>query len=190
MSRKLNAPLMSAARSVLLVVDMQERLLPVIADGDNVASCVRFLMDVAQLMSVPVIVSEQYPRGLGSTVADLNQHAAITARFDKLKFSAAEGFIENLPTTVTDRDQVVVCGVETHVCILQTAIELQADRQVFVIADAVGSRRALDRTIALQRLLDSGCTVATAESVAFEWCEAAGTDSFRSVSRLVRERNG
>lgn len=180
---------MSAARSVLLVVDLQERLLPVIAEKTIVADSVMFLMDVAQLLNVPVIVSEQYPRGLGPTVAPLSAHPAVTARFEKLKFSAAEGLAANLPPASAGRDQIVICGIETHVCVLQTALDLQAERQVFVIADAVGSRRRSDHATALQRLRDSGCTVATAESAAFEWCEAAGTDVFRAISRLVRDRS-
>lgn len=181
--------LMSAARSILLVVDMQERLLPAIAGGDGVTAGVRFLMESAELLNVPIVVSEQYPKGLGPTVSALPCEKCRTETFDKLRFSAAEGLREILGRRTEVRDQFIVCGIEAHVCVLQTALDLRSEGDcVFVVADAVGSRQTGDCETALRRLRDEGCVVTTAESVAFEWCEAAGSDTFRAVSRLVRAR--
>lgn len=217
-----SSELLSAERSCLLVVDVQERLLPVIQDHRSLLQSVRFLLDAAAVLQVPAVVSEQYPKGLGHTVAALQGHVAIAAVFDKLAFSAAAEFGRHwrqslcLPADVAPdahtvrsadtsgpmteaaaglpqlqgRDQIVICGIEAHICVLQTALDLlSAGQRVFVVADAVGSRRALDYHIALQRLRDAGCTVLTSESVAFEWCQTAGTDLFRGISRLVKDRD-
>ncbi len=229
-----SAELISAARSCLLVVDMQERLVPVIEHQSAVVSSVRFLMDAAEVLSVPVVISEQYPRGLGSTVGALQSHPATVSTFEKLTFSAAAGILELIPdrlflperpevgrelepgrsaaevgvanhggpeelaesrltaqSRLSHVEQIVVCGIEAHVCVLQTAMDLlAAGLKVFVAVDAMGSRRASDHVHAVERLRDAGCAVVTAESVVFEWCERAGTDVFRAVSRLVRERDG
>ncbi|MCA9061676.1 MAG: isochorismatase family protein [Planctomycetaceae bacterium] len=191
--------MLSASRCHLLVIDLQERLLPVIHEGDAVCSSSRFLMDAMQLLDVPTILSEQYPRGLGMTVELIREHPAISGQFEKLRFSAAEGFCENTGTsgagledgswTGTERDQVLICGIETHVCVLQTALELAGRGfEIFLAADAVGSRHPRDHDVALQRMRDSGITLTTAESAVFEMCGAAGTDTFRQLSQLVKSR--
>lgn len=172
--------------SLLLVIDLQEKLLPVIHDARSVVTGARFLMDCAGVLSVPVCVSEQYPKGLGATVDEIRGHKVVRATFEKLRFSAAEGLQEFLSD---DIEQVILCGIETHVCVLQTAMDLLAQgRRVFVVADAVGSRHPTDHHCALRRLRDSGVNVCTAESVPFEWCAQAGSDEFRQISQLVRTR--
>ncbi len=189
-----SADLLSPERSCLLVIDVQEKLLPVIRDGASVRDSIRFLLDVAEILHVPAILSEQYPQGLGRTVDPVHGHAAFQAGFEKIRFSAAHD-LQNLlrhspPENLRDRDQFVVCGIEAHVCVQQTALDLlAAGYRVCVVADAMGSRRQMDCHTALQRLRDSGCAVTTCEAVAFEWCEQAGTDTFRSISRLVRQRD-
>ena len=183
--------LLSASESLLLVVDVQERLLPQIAGREQVVRGCRLLSAGAELFSVPTVVTEQYPKGLGPTVPDLaGSLPAAAVKAEKLRFSAAEA--TGWPTAGEREDgrhQVVIAGIETHICVLQTAIDLAAwGYRVFVCADATGSRLETDHAIALARLRDGGVTVTTTESVLFEWCEAAGTDRFRSLRDLVTGR--
>jgi nicotinamidase-related amidase len=182
--------LLSAAESLLLVIDVQERLMPHIAGGEAVeANCVR-LLRAAELFGVLTVVSEQYPRGLGATVGKVTAAASSSAatKIEKLRFSAAEA--TGWPPAGEREDgrhHVVIAGVETHVCVLQTAFDLLSrGYRVFVAADATGSRRDVDYDVALNRLRDGGAAVVTTESVLFEWCEAAGTEAFRAVRDLVK----
>lgn len=185
--------LLHRERSQLLIVDMQEKLLPVIPHADQLVSTCQFLLKVAELLKVPVSISEQYPKGLGYTIPQITDHPASNHVFEKLKFSAAEEFLKRPGAVNTSTDfaeQVVIAGIETHICVLQTALDLlAAGTQVLVVEDAVGSRNSDDEQSALHRIRDAGGTVCSAESVVFEWCEVAGTDEFRQISRLVRERD-
>jgi len=184
--------LLSRDDSRLLIVDMQEKLLPAIPVADQLLdNCVR-LVRAARLLDVPVFATEQYPRGLGSTAPALAE--LIPERPEKLRFSCAEVLgwdrsAECADPRLRDRTRVVVAGIEAHVCVLQTALDLlAAGYLVYVVADAVASRRKLDWRIALERLSTHGAIITTLESVLFEWCEVAGSDEFREISRLVKER--
>jgi hypothetical protein len=178
--------LLQAESSRLLIIDVQEKLVRVLPDpAEMIAGC-RMLMAGAALFDVPISVTEQYPQGLGSTIAELAGVAPNT----KLEFSGC-GCL-GWPTAAEDpngRYQVVIAGMEAHVCVLQTALELQsAGYRVFVAADAVTSRRKSDRDVAFQRLQSAGVTLVTAESVLFEWCERSDHPQFKALSRLVKER--
>jgi len=198
MTHSPQTPLLSVKRSQLVVIDVQERLLPVIRDGLSVATSIRFLMDAAAILQVSTIVTEQYPKGLGPTVELLHNHPATVAMLEKLKFSAAETLMtepsaSDLSAQTHPRfraHQIVLAGIETHICVQQTALELfEKGFQVFVAADCVGSRTADDHQWALHRMADVGVIITTAEAIAFEWCERAGNDSFKALSRLVRDRD-
>lgn len=174
--------------SRLLIVDMQEKLLPLIATSDRViANCGR-LIDGAKIFGVPVFATEQYPKGLGPTVSSLAERLA--DRPPKLRFSCAEVLDWGMAAEQPDRrHQIVVAGIEAHVCVLQTVIDLlAAGFQVFVPADAVASRTELDRQVALDRLSGCGAIIVTTESVLFEWCEASGTPEFKQISLLIKEK--
>lgn len=175
--------LIRAAQSQLLIIDPQERLLPSIHDGPKVVANCRWLLDVARRLAVPVAATVQYPKGLGPLAAEVASGLEPCETAEKIHFSAvADGCLPALPGS--DRPQVVVAGTEAHVCVLQTAIDLHAaGKQVFVVADAVGSRRAEDRKLALARMRQLGLQIVTREMVAFEWLHRAGTDVFRAVSR-------
>jgi len=150
-----------------------------------VSRCER-LIQGARILGIPVSATEQYPRGLGPTVGSL---ATLLGRPpEKLRFSAAEAVEWSGPDDgESSRDKVVVTGIETHVCVLQTCLDLTAlGFRVYVPVDAVGSRTVIDRETALQRMRDSGVVLCTTESVLFEWCEVAGTDEFKQISRLAR----
>jgi len=178
--------LMSREDSRLLIVDMQAKLLPFIATSPQViANCVT-LVKAARLLGPPVFATEQYPQGLGGTTPEL---AELLGDFpDKFRFSCAEvlGWTDSsLPT----QRQVVVAGIEAHVCVLQTTFDLLASGfQVFVPADAVGSRSELDWRIALDRMAGGGAIITTTESVLFEWCERSDAPEFKQISQLVKDR--
>ncbi len=175
--------LMDAEKSVLLVVDVQDRLLPHIEDWQRVLEHVQWLVRVAQRIGVPVAATEQYPKGIGATHGDIKALLPAGAIGEKLDFSCvAAGCLPGLPGA--ERRQWVVCGIESHVCVLQTVLQLrQEGKEVFVVEDAVGSRRAADKALALERMRRHGIDVVSREMVAFEWLKRAGTDTFRGVSR-------
>ena len=179
--------LLARQQSRLLIVDVQERLVPSIADKSRVVAKCRLLVRAAQLLAVPVITAEQYPAGLGPTVTELAE--LLPDRQSKTCFSAAGLFNPGaIDETGDDRPQVLVAGIETHVCVLQTALDLAANGyQVFVAADATGSRSEIDRQLALQRLANSGVILLTAESALFEWCETSTAPEFKQISQLVKE---
>lgn len=190
-SEALRSPeLLHRASSRLLVVDVQEKLVVALSDASRerlIANC-RFLVEGATLFGVPVVATEQYPKGLGSTVASLAE--LIAERPAKTQFSALEctGW-GTAAASSDDRFQVVVAGMESHVCVLQTVLDLLASGyQTFVVVDAIAGRRDLDHQVALERMANSGATLTTAEAVLFEWCESASAPEFKQLSALVKGR--
>jgi len=180
--------LLSAATSRLLIVDMQERFAPVIPDFPLLVAGCRCLVQGARLLSIPVSCTEQYPQGLGSTVPELAE--LIPHRQDKLRFSCAECLEWSSEGGVPDgRHQVVLAGIETHVCISQTAMDLMtAGFDVYVVADLTRSQQSVHHEYALRRMADSGVRLITSQMALFEWCEVAGTPEFKRISHLVREK--
>ena len=173
--------------SALLVVDLQEKLMPAIHEGGRVLDQSRKLIQTAQLLKLPILASEQYPKGLGPTCADIKQLLGNGPVLEKMTFSGcgAESFWSTWESF--QRPNAVVCGVESHVCVQQTVLDLLARGQnVFVLADAVGSRRAFDTDLALQRMHDAGAIITTTESVIFELLGRAGTPEFKEVLKLVK----
>jgi nicotinamidase-related amidase len=182
------APRLSAINSTLLVVDVQEKLLAVMPDAPGLVRDIGFLLDVANLLKVPAIATEQYPQGLGPTNADLVRrlHAE---RPTKLSFSCcgAPGLLSELRQL--GRPNIVVAGMESHVCVMQTVLDLLAEGlQVFIAADAVQSRFAIDHDLALRRMERAGATLTTIEAIAFEWLGGSDHPQFKPVSKLVLER--
>jgi nicotinamidase-related amidase len=178
--------LMSRHDTGLLVVDMQERLLQVLPDAPRLVWNVRRLLDGARVLGIPSAGSEQYPQGLGPTVAPLRERLAEIPA--KLTFSCG-----GLPTLfdqfrTRDIDKLLLVGIEAHVCVQQTALDLLASGfRVYVAIDAVGSRHELDCQTALRRIESAGAVVTTTEAALFEWCDQAGTPEFKQISALVRE---
>jgi nicotinamidase-related amidase len=178
--------LMNRDDAALLVVDMQARLLPLIAGGSRVIWNVRRLIDGAKILGVPVAATEQYPQGLGPTAPELAQR--LGAIPPKLAFSCGE--CGEIFSVWRDRGiwKILVCGIETHVCVGQTVHDLLGEGfRVYVAADAVGARGGLDHEIALRRMDSSGATLTTTEAALFEWCGRAGSPEFKQISQLVRE---
>lgn len=180
--------LLSRETSRLLIIDMQEKLLPSIPVHEQLLANQSRLIAAATLFGVPICVTEQYPRGLGPTASELRNQLPGHTFAEKLRFSAAECLGWGTAAESSEaRHQVVVAGIETHVCVLQTVLDLLAGGfQVFVVADAVGSRAKLNWQIALRRLSAGGAIVTSTESVLFEWCEVAGTPEFKQISQLIK----
>jgi nicotinamidase-related amidase len=172
--------------AALVVVDVQERIDAVMGRGDH-RPRIRFLARTFRHLGLPVLVTEQYPRGLGATVPEIAD-ACQAPSLEKMTFSCVEDerFLSALKAA--GRRQVVVVGIEAHVCVAQTALDLlHAGYQVHVPHDAVSSRRAADRRHALQRLARAGAIVTSTESCAFELLHHCGDDDFRWVSRALKE---
>jgi nicotinamidase-related amidase len=180
--------LLSAADTGFLVIDVQEKLLPLIPDRDAVVRNIEFLLDVAALVKIPVQATEQYPKGLGPTVAPLA--AKLPApRPDKVAFSccAARGIVEYFQREA--RPKLLLAGIETHVCVQQTALDLLAEGfRVYVAVDAVAARHAIDHDTALKRMQQAGVILTTAEAAAFEWIGQAGTPEFKALSQMLQNR--
>lgn len=182
-----HASRMTADSTGLLVIDVQEKLLPLIPERQRLILNIGFLLDAAEVMGVLVQATEQYPKGLGGTVPELARK--LPPRPEKTAFSCCA--IAEVPQRFAEagRKQILLAGIEAHVCVQQTALDLlQRGFEVFVAADAVASRSAVDREFALRRLEQAGCVLTTTEAAAFEWAGRAGTEPFRMLSRLVQER--
>lgn len=178
--------LMNRDDSALLVVDVQAKLLPLIPGSARLVWNIRRLIDGAKILGVPVAATEQYPQGLGPTTPELAGKLGTIP--GKLAFSCGE--CGELFAEWQERGiwKVLVCGIETHVCVGQTVHDLLGEGfRVFVAADAVGARGEIDHEIALRRMDSSGATLTTTEAALFEWCERSGSPEFKQISQLIRE---
>lgn len=175
-------------QSQLVIVDVQGRLaavMPQDAMQMMVKNC-GILLQAARLLNVVTLLTEQYPKGLGHTMPELLAYIPDVHAVEKTAFSclAEPRFSRQL---TQDHVQIVLCGMEAHICILQTALDLvAAGKQVFVVEDAVISRNPANKANALARLRDAGCVIANTESVVFEWLGAAEGDAFKAISKLIR----
>jgi nicotinamidase-related amidase len=178
---------MSAADTGLLVIDVQEKLTALIPSAEQLVRNITFLIDGARILNMPVQATEQYPKGLGTTVSEVAER--VPERPDKTAFSCC-----TIPSVVDNfrrgaRPKIVLAGIETHVCVLQTALDLLAGGfRVYIAVDAVGSRFPLDQEYALRRLELAGAVLTTSETAVFEWVGGAGTPHFKEISRLVQDR--
>lgn len=182
--------LLDRDNSVLLLVDIQTRLVSAMPEeaAENMLEYSSRLAKAANLLNIPVFLTEQYPKGLGTTVDSLNNELNNeTQRFEKTNFSccAADEFMGAL--NQSDRKQVIIAGQEVHVCILQSALELmQQGYQVHILEDATCSRKAEHKFYALQRMQQAGATISNFESVLFEWLKDAQHPNFSEISQLLR----
>jgi nicotinamidase-related amidase len=179
---------MTPESTTLLVIDVQEKLIHKIHRSTDVVRNISFMIDVCRLLQVPILATEQYPKGLGPTIPELAVRLP-EPRPEKMAFSCGgvPEVVERL--SAPGRDCVLVVGIETHVCVMQTVLDLLAMSScVFVAVDAVGSRFVADHDVALRRMEQSGAITCTVEMAAFEFMKVAGGDSFKSLSKLVQER--
>jgi hypothetical protein len=179
---------LTSAHSLVLVVDVQAKLLPAIPRQHELLRDLTFLLDVAGVLSVPALATEQYPHGLGPTVPTIAERCR-PDRPDKFTFSCCAGIDMLGQCRDLGCTQVVLTGLETHVCVLQTGLDLlTAGLTVFVPTDAVAARGLLDHEVALRRLERAGAMLTTVETTAFEWLGSAQHPHFKAVSQLVRKR--
>lgn len=179
--------LMNPDDTGLLVVDMQDRLLAVQRDAERVGWNVRRLLDAAKLLGLPSAATEQYPEKLGPTISELANRLSVSP-VGKLSFSCRTCDDIFSAWRAAGIHRILVCGIETHVCLQQTVLDLMAAGfQVNVAVDAVTTRLAIDHDIALRRMESSGALLTTTEAVIFEWCNEAGTEVFKGISELAKE---
>jgi nicotinamidase-related amidase len=170
-------------QTTLIIVDVQEGFRAAVGEFDQVVHNAGVLLQAARVIGLPVIVTEQYPKGLGLTVPEVAEHFGETKPLEKLDFSAwrADGF------DLEDCDQALVCGIEAHVCVEQTVQDLlDQDVEVHVAADAVTSRTTLNRKLGLEKMERSGAWVTSTEMALFELVGRAGTDEFKRIQALIK----
>lgn len=184
---KRNSIILKKETTALIVIDMQERILPVIRNHEMVTENTIKLIKGFKVLNLPVYYTEQYPKGLGHTSQKILQELDGLNAVQKMSFSCsgAEYLYDELK--VKQLKQIVVCGVESHVCVQQTVLDLLVNNfQVNLIADAVSSRKEIDCKIALDRMRINGAEITTTESVLFELLEVCGTPEFKEISKIVK----
>lgn len=175
--------LIQAQDSAVMLIDMQEKLLPLTIDATAIEKNCRWLLQIAQYLKIPIITTEQYPKGLGPTVTGLSEFCAPDQPLDKICFSSIGDEKITDKIRETDCEQWILIGIETHVCVLQTALELREyDKQVFVVEDCTTSRNQHDKRLALDRMKHHGVDIVTREMVVFEWLNKSGTPEFKHIS--------
>lgn len=184
--------MVKSALSQLIIIDMQERLsgLMPVAEMQAVVKNCSILLQAAKLLEVPMIITEQYPKGLGATLPKLSYLLESKTPIEKITFSCTNEpkFTAKL---TSDRSQVVLAGMEAHICVLQTALSLlqssaKQPHQVFIAEDAIISRNTNNKANALARMRDTGCIITNTESIVFEWLGVAHGDAFKEISQLIR----
>ncbi len=179
-------PALQPESTVLLVVDFQDRLLPAIHEADMCVAAACRCIEATRIMGVPTLLTEQYPAGLGRTCGAVRESLAGEPAFEKTRFSGCVSAVVDRLREL-DRPNVIVVGIEAHVCVQQTVLDLlRLGYRAFVCADGVSSRRPLDRDVALQRMRDAGAVITTTESAIFELLGEACTETFRKVLKIVK----
>jgi Amidases related to nicotinamidase len=177
-----------AEDTMLLVVDLQEKLVPVIEYGYDIVENVIKLIKGIKLLDVPTIVTQQYTKGLGMTVdAVKDEFDAPFIYQDKLTFSCGgdEIILEQIKNL--NKNNIIICGIETHICVLQTAIDLlEMGYNVILVENCIGSRKEEDKRIAIQRAVAEGAIITTYEAILFELTKVAGTEQFKLISKLIK----
>jgi isochorismate hydrolase len=174
-------------KTALLIIDIQERILPVINNHQLVVNNTIKLIKGFKVLSLPIYYTEQYPKGLGPTVRSITQELGDLKPFDKMSFSCsgAGNLLEDFKSK--NLSQIVVCGIESHVCVQQTVLDLlENNLQVNLAADAVSSRNEMDYKTALDRMRNHGAEVTTTESILFELLNVCGTPQFKEISKIVK----
>lgn len=169
---------------LLLVIDIQERLIPVVHQYQEVIDNANILLKGMEILGVPVIVTEQYPKGLGNTCKEILLGDDVKV-MEKITFSClANDYIKE---SVQTKKQIIICGVEAHICVLKTALDLLDEGyEVHLITDAVSSRKNENKQIAVERMKQSGVFVSSTEMILFQLLDKAGTDEFKLISKLIK----
>jgi len=179
--------LLKPGKTALLIVDIQERILPVINNNQLVVENTLKLIKGFKVLALPIYYTEQYPKGLGPTVNSIREQLGDLKPFDKMSFSCSGAVDLFKEFKSKNLSQIVVCGIESHVCVQQTVLDLiENGFQVNLAADAVSSRKEIDYETALQRMRDHGTEVTTTEAILFELLNVCGTPQFKEISKIVK----
>lgn len=169
--------------TVAIVVDYQKKLVPVMSDKDNLLHNSCILLEGLKILDVPMLITQQYTKGLGMTVEGITEAAGTCEYIDKISFTAFDCVKDKL----SSKKYVIVCGIEAHICVLQTVIDLKAAGFVPVlVADCISSRKESDKQIAIERARQEGAIVTTYESLLFELLKVAGTETSKKIQKLIR----
>jgi nicotinamidase-related amidase len=174
-------------QTMAVVIDIQEKLLPHIHEGEEILkSCLR-LIEGLQILSVPIIVTQQYTRGLGPTVPSIIQKFPEFSWVEKISFSCYEEPLFKEKVSILDKLNIILCGIESHVCVLQTCLDLlDSGLRPVVVEDCVSSRKPADKRIAIERMRQEGARITTVESLLFELTRRAGNEIFKRISSIVK----
>lgn len=170
-----------------VVIDIQSRLYPFIHDHDTLTRNNRILIEGLKVLNIPVVVTQQYTKGLGETIPELAGVLGDYSPVEKMSFSCCDEPRFNEELALASKMFVIVCGIETHVCVMQTVNDLIGQGYLpIVVEDCVGSRKPNDKKIAIERMRQSGAMITTYESILFELLKYSGTDEFKKISGLVK----
>lgn len=170
-----------------LIIDIQEKLFPHMDNNQELIKNVEILLQGMKILEVPLLLTEQYPRGLGPTVGQVRFHIEDFNPVEKISFSCCDEVNLMHELEASGRKNIIICGIEAHVCVLQTVIDLlEKDYVPVVISDCVSSRSPGDKLIALERMRSEGAVISTYESILFELARIAGNDAFKKISKLVK----
>jgi nicotinamidase-related amidase len=170
-----------------LVIDIQDKLFPHIQENERIKNNSIKLIEGLKILNIPIIVTQQYTSGLGETIADIKARLDSFEPIEKLSFSCYKEPKFTAKLKESGKKNVIICGIETHICILQTALDMLSNGYTpVIIADCTSSRKVHDKLHALERMRQSGVVVSTYESVLFELLTVAGTDEFKAISKLVK----
>lgn len=175
--------LIDAQNCVMVVIDMQEKLMPLVVNHRDVTDYTVWLLEISQELGVPNLTTEQYPKALGPTVSPIKNVLDLNYIFPKMSFSAmaTPEFLAALKSM--KRQQIILVGIETHVCMLQTAIEMKAQGlDVFVVIDCTSARNESDKLAAMDRMKQEGIVLVTREMVVYEWLRLGGTPQFKHIN--------
>ena len=174
-------------RSCLLIIDFQERLFPFIHENEKLLKNVSILIKGLTTLGVPIIVTEQYTKGLGLTVRPIAEVLGGITRIEKSSFSCCGEPRFNMELATSGKENVIIAGIESHVCVLQTVIDLERlGYKPVVVEDCISSRNPNDKNIAVQRMRQEGAIITTYESILFELLRNSGGEAFKSISRMVK----
>lgn len=182
----MNKFILDRDQAVLMVIDIQERLVPAMSVADQVIHNTNILISAAKEFSMPIITTEQYPRGLGNTVPELKDNINSNYLFEKTSFTA---YTEEVKSALTQlaRKKIIITGMETHVCVFQTIRDLLAEGyEVFIASDAVCSRTKENYHNGLRLIENMGAVVTNTETIIFDLLKQAGTPEFKVLSKLIK----
>ena len=170
----------------LLIIDIQEKLMPVVQDAEQVFANANRLLKGAGVLDIPILVTEQYPKGLGNTCSSIELPAQIQP-IEKMCFSCMKSDSVLQQLKQQNITSLIIAGVEAHICVLKTALEaLNTGLEVHIVADAVSSRTLANKQLALERMRQSGAYIVSTEMILFQLIHEAGTDAFKAISRLIK----